>query len=89
MLNRKWNSKRLLIFAHVVLTRTLGARKVREIRSRINRRLDLWERGIHAGLVGDALAESRARGGRVKRCKEEEEGCLTHSFRITLLLGNL
>ena len=42
------------------MNKTLGARKAREIRARINHGLDLWERGIHAGLVGDALEEGRA-----------------------------
>ena len=52
----KLNSERPLIFTHVVLTRTLGSRKARDIRSRIDHQLVLWERGIHAGLVGCALA---------------------------------
>ena len=43
----------------MVLTKTLGACKDREIQARIDRRLDLWERDIHAGLVGDVLAEGR------------------------------
>ena len=38
----KWNSKRPLISAYVVLTNTLGTRKAREIRARIDRQLDLW-----------------------------------------------
>ena len=63
MLNRKWNSERALVFSHVVLTSTLGAQKVRWIRARIDRCLDLWERGIHAGLVGGALAEGRSMEG--------------------------
>ena len=44
-----------LVFAHVVMTRTLSSRMAREIRVRINHRLELWERGIHAGIVGDVL----------------------------------
>ena len=61
MLNRKWNSYRPPVFAHVVLTRTLSTNKSREIWARIYHRLYLWERVIHAGLVGDALSEGRAR----------------------------
>ena len=61
MLDRKSNSERHLVFAYVVLTKTQGACKTREIRARIDLRLDLWERGIHTGLVGDALAEGRAK----------------------------
>ena len=61
VLNRSWNSERPLVFAHVVLTKTLGIRRAREIRARITRRMDLWERGQHVGLVGDAEAEGAAR----------------------------
>ena len=56
VLNRSWNSERPLVFAHVVLTKTLGVRRAREIWGRITRRMDLWERGQHAALVGDAKA---------------------------------
>ena len=80
MLNRKWNAERPLIFSHVVLTRTLGARKDREIQVRIDRQLDLWERGIHAGMVGDALAEGRAREGHIKQHDKEEDNCLARNF---------
>ena len=61
VLNRSWNSEKPLVFAHVVLTKTLGIRWAREIRSRITRRMDLWERGQYAGLVRDAEAEGAAR----------------------------
>ena len=59
-----WNSKIPLGFAHIVLRKTLSIHRDREIRARITRRMDLWERGIHAGLVGDAKAEGAARDGR-------------------------
>ena len=67
VLDRKWNSEIPLVFAYGVLTKTLGARKAIYIQARINNQLDLWERGIHAGLVGDALAEVRARECRAVR----------------------
>ena len=51
-----WNSKIPLVFTHVVLTKTLGVRRSRDIQASITRRMDLWERGQHAGLVGDAEA---------------------------------
>ena len=89
MIDWKWNSEKKLVFAHVVLTKTLCARKARDIRARIDHRLDLWEMGIHAGLVGDVLAEDRAREGRVERRVEEEEDQLVCSFHITLLSENL
>ena len=72
MINRKWNSERTLVVAHVVLTRTLSACKAREIRARINRRLYHWEIDIYVGLVWDALEEGRAGVSRVDRRKEED-----------------
>ena len=61
VLRRSWNSERPLVLDHVVLTKTLGVRRAREISAWITRRMDLWERGLHAGLVGDAKAEGAAR----------------------------
>ena len=61
VLVRSCNSKRTLFFSHVVLTKTLGIRRAREIRERITRRMDIWGRVLHAGLVGDAEAEGAAR----------------------------
>ena len=57
VLSLSWNSERPLFFAHVVLTKTLGIHRAREIQARITLRIDLWERGQHGGLVVDAKAE--------------------------------
>ena len=38
VISQSWNSKRPLVFAHVVLTKTLVIRRAREIRDRIIRR---------------------------------------------------
>ena len=73
MLNRKWNSDRPLIFSHVVLTKTLGARKARDIRAKIDCRLYLWNRGIHTSLVEYELSEGRSREGHIEKHKEEED----------------
>ena len=59
----KWNFKIPLLFSHVVLTRTISSFKAREIQERIYRRLDLWERGIHTGMVEGVLAEGQGQGG--------------------------
>ena len=89
MLDWNYNSDKTFIFTLVILTKTLGACKSIKIRARIDRRLDLWGRGIHAGLVGYALVEGRSRYGRSKRRVEEEEDGQTLSFHITLLFGKL
>ena len=70
VLNDKWNSDKPIVFSYVVLTRTLGDCKAREIRARIDRQLNFWERGIHAGLVGNALVEGRSREGCVKKSEK-------------------
>ena len=67
----KWNSKRPLVFSHVVLTRALRAHKAKGIRASIDRQLDLWERGIPAVLTGDVLAEGRDRKFQVTRIDKE------------------
>ena len=54
VIGRSWNSERHLVFSYVVLTKTLGILRAREIRHRITRRMDLWERSLHTGLVADA-----------------------------------
>ena len=54
VLGRSWNSEKPLVFAHVVLTKTLRVRRAQDIWYRITRRMDLWERGMYVGLIGDA-----------------------------------
>ena len=43
---RSWNSEMLLVFSHVVLKKTLGVHRSKEIRAQITIRMDLWERGL-------------------------------------------
>ena len=89
VLNRSWNSERPLVFAHVVLTKALGVRRAWEIRARITRRMDLWERGQHAGLVGDAEAEGASCEGRAAFSGKEEDDAMARSFHKTVLSGKL
>ena len=51
--------------------------------------MDLWERGQHAGLVGNAEAEGAAREGRDASCGEEEDEGVVRSFHETVLSGKL
>ena len=84
-----WNSKIPLVFTHVVLTKTLGVRRAREIRARIMRRMDLWERGHHAGLVGDAEVEGDAQERRADSGGEEGDEAVARSYHDTVLSGKL
>ena len=47
--------------------------------------MDLWERGQHAGLVGDAEAEGAAREGRAAFRGEEEDNAVARGFHKTVL----
>ena len=87
--DRSWNSKKPLVFAHVVLTKTLGVRRDREIQVRITRRIDLWDRGLHAGLVGDTEAEGASREGRASSGGEEEEEAVSWSKHDMVFSGKL
>ena len=80
VLERSWKSERPLIFSHVVLTKTLGVRRAQEIWSRIMKQIDLWERGLHAGLAGDAEAEGDAREDRAASGGDEEDEAVARSF---------
>ena len=73
VLGRSWNSEIPLVFSHVVLTKTSSVHRSKEIRARITRRMDLWEKDIHAGLMGHSEAEGAAREVRVSSGGEEEE----------------
>ena len=72
-----------------MLTKTLGIRRAREIWPRITRRMDLLERGQHAGLVGDARAEGAAREGRAAFSSKEKDDAMARSFHETVLSGKL
>ena len=51
--------------------------------------MDLWERGLHAGLAGDANVEGASREGRVARGREEEDKAASQSYHDTILYGKL
>ena len=70
VLGSSCNSKRPLVFAHIVLTKTLGVGRAKEIQARITRRMGLLERGLHSGLVGDAEVEGAARESRAASGEE-------------------
>ena len=85
---RRWNSERPLIFCAVILAKALGVRRARDIRKRIDRRMDLWEEGRYAGLVTDTEAEGRGREGLAGQRKADEES-QARGFHGTVLSGKL
>ena len=89
VLGRSWNSKRPFVFLHFIITKSLGVHRAKEIQARITRQTDLWERGLHAGLVGDAEAEGAAREGRAASGGEEEDEDVARSYHDTVMLGKI
>ena len=85
---RSWNSKRPVVFAHIILTETPGDCQAKEIWARISHRLDLWDAGWHDGLVGDMEDEGASIQGQVKREQDNKEG-LARRFHNTVLYGKL
>ena len=51
--------------------------------------MDLWERGLPAGLVGDSEAEGAARKGRVASGGEEENEAVACRYHNKVLSGKL
>ena len=62
----------------------LGIQRAIEIQEQIIRRMELWERGLHAGLVGDAEAEGAAREDRDASGVEEEDNAVARSVTMKL-----
>ena len=88
VLVRSWNSDRPLFFSYVVLTNMLGVGRNKDIRVRITRRMDLWERGIHAGMFGDSETEGADREGRASSGGEQEDEPVDRSYHETVLMVN-
>ena len=51
--------------------------------------MDIWERGLHAGLVLDAEAEGAAREGTAASGGEEADEAVARIFHNTVLSGKI
>ena len=56
---RAWNSERIIVFIVVVLRSSTAVKRARDVRKRIDMRLDLWDEGFFDALVDDTEAEAR------------------------------
>ena len=65
--------------------KTLVVRRAQDIWARITRRMDLWERGLHAGLVGESEEEGAAKEGRAASGGKEEDNVVSRIFHNTVL----
>ena len=89
VLGRSWNTKSLLVFSHIVRTKMLVIRNARGIWAQITRSMDLWDRSLHAGLVGDTELEGAAREGRASSRRDEEENTVSISYHGMVLLSKI
>ena len=61
VLNRSYKNERNLIFSHAIIKKTLGVCRDRNISSIISSSMDLWYRGLHAGLLGCVEAKGASK----------------------------
>ena len=55
--HRKWNSERPLMFTKLILQTMPDVKKSKDIRSRLELRMELWEQGRIRALLDDVIAE--------------------------------
>ena len=55
----------------------------------VTRHMELWERGLHAGLAEDDKAEGANQEGRAASGREKEEEAMARSYHNMVLSGNL
>ena len=70
-------SEKALYFALIILRRTPNVKKAKDIKTRLEKRMDLWEQGKCACLVNDTVAEGAAAPGGRGRKKSEETSART------------
>ena len=75
---RTSNSERPMMLAAAVLRRDHNSTRAKDIRRRIDRRLDLWEEGKVEALVEDAIATAMRGAGRPHR--EETDDTVARRF---------
>ena len=79
VIGRCWNYERPFVFYHIILMKMLGICRAKYNLEQITRRMDLLERGLHAGLLVDAKSEGADREGRAASGEEEEKKTIARS----------
>ena len=84
---RKWNSERPLIFAACVLRRKPGTIQAKDIRRRVENRLNLWEAGKFNALVQDIEAAAMQSVGGGRRTVDPDQ--IARNYNASVLDGNI
>ena len=83
----RWNSERFIVFQPLTLQRARHVTESRDIRHRIENRLDAWEAGRYGMLVEDTLRSSTQYFTAV--CREETAEHRAKTFHGLVLRGKL
>ena len=85
--SRKWNSERLIVFIAVILQRSPEAKRARDIRRRIEARLQEWSAGRFDMLVQDTVRTSKSLISRTRRQMTDEQ--ISKTYTSLVLQGKL
>ena len=70
---RRWNSKRPMVFIGTVLAKTPGVKNSKDIRVRLLRKMDHWIDGLVGALVEGTCGTDKAQGGRAGAISERDK----------------
>ena len=84
--DRKWNSERPLVYAKAILQTTPGVKRAKDIRARLEKRMDLWDEHKFRTLVNDVEEEVK---GRFPSTRERNEETRARAFNSRVLSGRL
>jgi hypothetical protein len=82
---RHWNSERPLVYAAVILQASPGVRRARNIRRRLERRMDCWDQGHFTALIDDSKAEMKANAR--PRNRQADPEVTARAFDARVLTG--
>jgi hypothetical protein len=84
---RRWNSERTLVFAACVLRKSPGVIRARDIKRRVERRLQLWTDGHYNALVQDIVGEAMKGAGSGRGTADED--IIARKYNLIVLDGKL
>ena len=83
---RKWNSERPMMYAKLILQTTPDVKKSCNIRTRLDLRITLWEKGRIRALIDDVIAEI---GGKPHVRREKDNAAKARSYQARAISGRL
>ena len=87
IVKRRWNSEKFVVFQAVILQRSIDVTRARDIRRRIETRLQQWSEGKIDMLVQDTVRTSRAMVATIRRGMSEET--IAKTFTSMVLKGKI